>query len=284
MRASRVASSPMGAGRGAVLGARGAVLGARAAVLGPGDAVLGARGPVLGALQLFCPRASTCIGCCKISTRGSRGASETSAPAARGAAARARRSTEEQAAEPRAAGTQPLHSPERTDMWFVVLLVYACQLVVHVDGTAASTAAELCRAVRAAAAAAAAGLGSPACFARSSPCSVEQWVLLSQYSKVQHLESRLTSVGVSFDEGSLPVVEGGPASRPAFGADMAAAIDDHQVEHGKSKSNHKCGENKAVLDLIKADVAGWQQQADEAMRYVSALGQLLVRTHDASGH
>ena len=108
----------------------------------------------------------------------------TSAPAARGAAARARRSTEEQAAEPRAAGTQPLHSPERTDLWFVVLLVYACQLVVHVDGTAASTAAELCRAVRAAAAAAAAGLGSPACFARSSPCSVEQWVLLSQYSKV----------------------------------------------------------------------------------------------------
>ena len=169
-------------------------------------------------------------------------------------------------------------------MWFAVLLVYACQLVVHVDGTAASTAAELCRAVRAAAAAAAAGLGSPACFARSSPCSVEQWVLLSQYSKVQHLESRLTSVGVSFDEGMLPVVEGGPASRPAFGADMAAAIDDHQVEHGKSKSNHKCGENKAVLDLIKADVAGWQQQADEAMRYVSALGQLLVRTHDASGH
>jgi len=33
-------------------------------------AVLGARGAVLWALQLFCPGASTCVGCCKISTRG----------------------------------------------------------------------------------------------------------------------------------------------------------------------------------------------------------------------
>ena len=89
---------------------------------------------------------------------------------------------------------------------------------------------------------------------------------------------------MSFDGAALPEIEGGPVRRPDFGKEMATAIDGHHAEHGAAKSNHKCSENEEMLDLVKVDVAGWQQKADDGMRYVSALGKLLVRTHDASGH
>ena len=104
------------------------------------------------------------------------------------------------------------------------------------------------------------------------------------YSKVQHLESRLTNAGVSFDAASLPEVEGGAVTRPDFGEAMPDLIDSHHEEHGKAKTNHKCGENTAMVGLVKEDISKWRRQASEGMRYVSALGQLLVKTHDASGH
>lgn len=109
-------------------------------------------------------------------------------------------------------------------------------------------------------------------------------IVMSQYSKIQHLERRLTQGGVSFDEGALPEIEGGPVHRPDFGVEMTAAIDGHHAEHGKAKSNHKCGENQAMLELVETDQAGWKQKADDGMRYVAALGNLLVMTHDVSGH
>jgi hypothetical protein len=105
-----------------------------------------------------------------------------------------------------------------------------------------------------------------------------------QYSKIQHLERRLTQADVSFDEGALPEIDSGPVQRPEFPAEMTAVIDDHFTEHGRAKSIYKCGENKALVNLVRGDVGGWHQKANEGMRYVSALGKLLVRTHDASGH
>ena len=104
------------------------------------------------------------------------------------------------------------------------------------------------------------------------------------YSKVQHLENRLSNAGVSFDAAALPEVEGGAVTRPDFGELMPDLIDNHHKEHGKAKTNHKCGENPAMVALIKEDISKWRRQEAEGMRYVSALGQLLVKTHDASGH
>lgn len=89
---------------------------------------------------------------------------------------------------------------------------------------------------------------------------------------------------MSFGAGALPEIDSVPVHRPDFGVEMEALIDGHHVEHGTAKSNHKCAQNKEMLNLVEADVAGWHRKAVNGMRYVSALGQLLVRTHDASGH
>lgn len=89
---------------------------------------------------------------------------------------------------------------------------------------------------------------------------------------------------MSFDEGALPEIDGRQVHRPDFPGEMTAVIDDHFTEHGRTKSIHKCGHNKDLVKLVRGDVSGWHQSADDGMQYVAALGQLLVRTHDASGH
>eukprot|EP01043_Picozoa_sp_COSAG02_P019010 COSAG02_NODE_904_length_16045_cov_3920.854697_9_plen_90_part_00 len=89
---------------------------------------------------------------------------------------------------------------------------------------------------------------------------------------------------MSFDEGALPEIDGRPVHRPDFPDEMTSVIDDHFTEHGRSKSIYKCGHNKDLVNMVRGDVSGWHQSAEDGMQYVAALGQLLVRTHDASGH